>query len=664
MAFRYATNEAGERIRFRSATDEEGNVDWFPSPEEQAPMVSPADLQDAGPQEQPSMISGFEGERPMGAMDYASGVASSAGQGATAGWLDEALAAPMAGVAQIAGDAPKGESAIETYNRMKNILRERQTTFEKEAPGVALASKVVGGVLPISKALQGGGLAKTGAVGAGYGAAEYAGTLDDWSDADLVAGVSQTALSGLIPVAMQKSGSAIRSWMANRRGDEVNALLRDMAESSGRSPREMRNKAADMGPEASMADVSGAAGINYAQGGVGAGGAAASDIAERNLHKVRAAKDRLRSTMEQVSGKKEGQYYAELDDLIASRKANAEKMYGAALNEGYVAPTTRMLHIFNNNPSVKKAWADVQDDYVRNGKPIPKLFSQRGGKAVNIDGERWPNMRAIQSLKWKLDKRLKSLKSSPNAADKEEYHSLKTQYNEFMSDVNKENPLFKKANRVYAGDSAMIEAQELGYKSGLGSVNVETELRAIEKMGRSEKDAYLQGIMSKTYGKLGASSEEVMGSVQGLSSENSFKVLSKIVGKDKAKKLMSRIKTEKRYREVENKVMQGTQTQPRQQAVEDIKGKMATIPTHELVSPLSKKNIAAKMLDTVKLVNPRMDKQQVTEFVDILTKPGGVDKAILRMEMRGMGRKKAEGIVGKTMKALGAVVPSAGGSGD
>ena len=34
MAYRYATNEAGERVRFRSATDGQGNTQWFPAPEE------------------------------------------------------------------------------------------------------------------------------------------------------------------------------------------------------------------------------------------------------------------------------------------------------------------------------------------------------------------------------------------------------------------------------------------------------------------------------------------------------------------------------------------------------------------------------------------------------------------------------------------------------
>lgn len=582
----------------------------------------------------------------MSGTDIASGTASSLLQGATAEWGDELLAGPMALTAQVLGDAPKKETTIETYQRMKDSLRGRQKAFEGEYPVTSTVAKIAGGMVPLTKVAQGGSLVAAGVTGAGYGAAEYAGALDTFSDADLLDASLQIGLGAALPVGMQKTGEGVRQWLATRDPKEINAVLRKLVEQTQATPQQLRNRASDMGPEASLVDVTGDVGVAYGQGARATGGIPAVNAVERNLVKTDFAKDRIRDTMSAVSGKKDGQYFESLDALKANRKSNAERLYGDALDNGSVLPTTRMLYIFDNNPMVKDAWADVQRTYAKNGLPLPKLFSDVDGKMVNVDGERWPNMRAMQELKWSMDKQLRILKGSVDAKGKKEYSRAMDDYQDFMKDVNRQNPLFRKANAQYAGDSAMLEAQETGYKHGLGSKDVEIQEEYIKGLTKSEKDAYLQGVLANAYGGMGTSRSDLMGNANRLASENSNRVLNKLIGKDKAKKLMQQIKSERRYREVDTKLREGSQTELRKQAADVMKTEAGSIPMDIIKTPTMK--IAEA---TVKKMLPKMTTAQVTEVADIITKAGGVDAALRRLTDAGVPVPVAEGLVGTLFKS-------------
>lgn len=593
-------------------------------------------------------------ETRTGGTPLGEGLAGATLQGATAGWSDEILAAPMAVAAQVTGAAPKDESVVETYSRMKNSLRERQREFEEGYPGTATAAKVVGGAAGLGKLGAGATAARTAGLGAGYGALEYAGALDDFSDAQLTDAAIQVGLSAALPYAMQRTGEGIKQWLAGR-PDETARVIKLLTETTGATPKQLRARAAEMGPESSLVDITGDTGIGFAQGARARGDIGVESVMERNLHKINAAKDRIRATMQSISGKKEGQFFESLDALKENRRANAEIMYGKALDEGTVVPTNRMLKIFDTNPTVRDAWRTVQQKYDRNGLPLPKLFDfDAAGKAV-WTGDKFPNMRAMQELKWEMDKRLRVLKGSIDAAGKKEYSRAYDDYREFMSDVNRQNPLFRKANAQYAGDSAMIEAQEMGMKHGLGSAKVEEQLQFIDGLSKSERDAYLQGLMSNAYGKLGTSPEHVLGNVNQLSSENSRKVLSKLLGKTKAGRMIKRFKTERRYREVDTAVRRGSQTAPRQLAEKKMEGIAEAVPTEMLAHT---PGIAA-IGKVVKKLYPKMSSSQITELADIITKPGGVEDALLRMEMIGMSRAEAEGLLSTVLKSTAAVAPAA-----
>lgn len=615
--------------------DAEGG--WHPWDDIAAPAAPAAQAAQAAPAPAP------EG---MSFGDQALGFAGSIGQGASANFLDEVLAAPMAGAAHLLGDAPEGESVFDTYSKMKNSIRGRQKAYEADSPNMAMTGKLVGGMAGLGKLGVGKTAAQTAAKGAGYGAAEYAGSLDEWSDAELTDAIVQTGLSGAMGGALHKGGDVARTWLAER-PDAVSKVLNKLKTATGSTDDQLRAGASSMGPEASLADITGDVGVAFSQGARSRGGLPAIDAIEENLKKTEGAKDRIRDTMSQVSGKKEGQYFESLDALKSNRKARADTKYGEALDGQYLKPDPEIERLLNDVPIVKNAWDKVI------GKEM-----QKGNRNLPPKGDRsvMPSMRAMQKVKWELDAMISRRAKSTDSAGKDEMADLIEARKMLMSRVNRQSPAFKDANKAYAGDSAMLDAQEMGVKHGLGGANVEAQLEHIKKLTGAEKDAYLQGVMSNAYGKLGASPEHMMGNINQMSSGNSRKVLDKLVGKDKAGKLMNQFKTERRYREVDTKVRQGSQTQLRDVA-DDAMGRMGRKVPFDEFADLPLARVATS---TIMKFIPRMDVDAAAEVADILTKGGGVDAAIKRMVEGGANMEVAEGVVMRLLRQGGTVAPTLG----
>ena len=304
----------------------------------------------------------------MPTMDQAAGFAGSLAQGASANFMDEVLAAPMAGFAHLTGDAPKGEKVMDTYAKMKGAIRARQKAYEADSPNMAMAGKVLGGMAGLGKVGAGVNTVKGAAgVGAGYGATEYAGGLDNWSDAEVGDAAMASGLGGVMGGGMQGA----RQWFASN-PDAMAKVLKKLQDNVRMTPDDLRARGAAMGPEASLADVTGDTGVAFAQGARSRGGLPAIDAVEKNLGKVNDAQKRIVNTMSSVTGKKEGQFFESLDALKANRKQRAELKYGASLDNQYLKPDREIERLLNDVPIVKNAWDKVIGKEMNKGnKNIP-----------------------------------------------------------------------------------------------------------------------------------------------------------------------------------------------------------------------------------------------------------------------------------------------------
>jgi len=251
----------------------------------------------------------------------------------------------------------------------------------------------------------------------------------------------------------------------------------------------------------------------------------------------------------------------------------------------------------------------------------------------------------MQELKWEMDRQLSTLRGSVDAAGKKEYQRLLNDKNEFLDDVYRQNPDFKKANETYAGDIAMEQAQELGKKRGLSSGNVEDQLKEISGLNKSEKQAYLQGVMSNVYSALGRNDEDALGAINFIASENAQKVLAKLVGKDEARKVMQEIKTQKKFRTVEQQVMGGSQTDIRAKMVEAMRKRNQPMNIEDMKKIKVVSGTANWLLNKLPKKFGKFESEEMIELADLLTKKGGVEAAIQRMESAGVNKFEIDEVI-------------------
>ncbi len=632
----------------------------------------------------------FKMASPPSGMDYVSGLAGQVAQGAFASFGDEVAAGAAALTAHL-GDSigldtvPEGHDVFQTYYAIRDNIRAANENFRQHNPNTALAANVVGGMLPISRgmnAAKGMGAMGTTAVavgaGAGWGLADYLGELESFTDFEVLAAAKRVGLGAAIPAGLN-GGRGVWHWLKNREKDEVAAILKELQEHTHRTTAEIQEQANRMGPDASLVDATGDVGVGYAQAAKGVGAMDVADTVQKNMWpKLAKAKDRIRGTLQKITGKGEDEYFDTIGELTSNRRARARKLYGKAIDEGGVEPTEKMVTIMNQNPSVRDAYQRVADKWARQGKDVPKIFEideltgkvvkrWRGGEDVSREV---PNMRFLQEMKFELDGMTSTMSGSMDSAGKLAYRRLLDDKHEFLDEIYSQNKVFKKANEVFAGDIALETAQKMGRKHGLGRGNVEEQIEFIKGLTKSEKAAYLQGLMSDVYNTLGKSGmgeggAEMLGNLGSMTSHNAKKVLKELLGEKKTNYLMKTIQTQKRFKEVDTKVRHGSETAPRQAAVESLKRRNQEFNLEDLKGATLTGQIAEsapvkKLMSMLPSKYGKLGPQQLNELVDLMTKPNGTAAAIARMKQAGYNEYEISELM-KYITSAGIATPSAVG---
>ena len=171
--------------------------------------------------------------------------------------------------------------------------------------------------------------------------------------------------------------------------------------------------------------------------------------------------------------------------------------------------------------------------------------------------------------------------------------------------------------------------------------------------------------MSDVYNTLGksgtgVSGNELLGSLNNLTSRNSKKVLEKLIGKEGTKKLMRQIQTQKRFREVDTKVRQGSETAPRQAAVESMKRRNQEFNIEDLKQASVTSKALQKVVDMLPSKYGKLGAPELNELVDLMTKPGGTPEAIARMKMHGFNEFEIGELL-QAITAAGIALPPAAG---
>ena len=573
------------------------------------------------------------------------GFATGIAQGMGAESVDELVGGAAAGAEKLV----EGGDLNSLYQKNRDYVRKGFQIAKDNAPVSTVVGKIAGSLTPPGLFLRGAGMLKTGMVEAGRAATEYMGEQEEMSDVSPGAALGW-GLTAAVPAEVVTGGvKAMRKLLGVKSDDQVADVIKSLVDSSGLTPDEIMKEANKLGiNQASLVDSTGATGVAFGQGLAGSSGANVMQEFQKQLAKVADTKKRVKSSMENATGVDEGQYYESLDALKLNRKQRAEELYGTALDDTRFKVTPDMSRTMQRNPSVKEAWESLQVKYENRGEKLPDWYTIGEDGVVKIPdvGFNLPG-RTMQEFKWELDQIARDSSIGIDAASKKMNRLVTGDRDRIMQQLYKQNPDFKKANAAYAGDTAMIEAQEMGIKHGLGGTKLSQQLKYIDGLSQTEKDAYLQGIMTNTYDAMGATRDEVLGSVNKISNANSRAVLEKLVGKDKAARIAGSISSERRFRDVEGKLTQGSQTDLRRSATESFKR----------MDDRAQKGVAESLTDMTSEI-PFIKKwqrevrgsQELTggmrvELAELMLKPGGVQEALDRLLKAGKTKDEASRIL-------------------
>ena len=563
-------------------------------------------------------------------------------------WHGDEIAAGLAATADSAMSLVSDDYGDLDYRTAKNISDSQRAEISRNAPKAEFAGNIVGGFGPagfFGKLFNvGTSVFKNIGVGAAEGGVAGLGEADNWDDAGMktaagtLFGGAFSAAPMLVYDVYRSIRNALPHWkkgslspVAGEVTDDVSSTLQDVVDSSGRSYKQISNKAGDMGSSASFTDTTGFSGAAKARG-IGMKDPAAKRIIHDTLPaNLKGGKDRVRQTLTQSTGQKP-QYWESHKALRDARRANAELLYPEAL-KGAVVPSKRMMDLLDN-PYMKKAWANAQELAEAEIPPrnLPKLYDYDKAGRAYFTGEQWPDMKAIQEMKWALDDFIGDA-SNFNSADKlrkTQIRQVREVRRQFLDKVYEDNPQFRQANQQYAGDTAMIDAMEKGREALRG--NIDDRLESIKDMTRSQKDAYLQGMLSDIRTRLGASPADKTANFRFLESENTMEMFNKLLPKVKARKILSRLRAEADFKETVRIAVHGSQT-----ADNIIHGIQADFPTAELATMMVdvKSAVLRHALDRLKKL-PQMTSNEYQTVAKLMTKPNGTAKVLEILEKRNV----------------------------
>ena len=567
------------------------------------------------PQQAPQQAPEAQGETP----GYFEGILTNVAQGATLDFADEA----MAGAASMFDPE-------QTYAEIRDKLRSRNKRFTEESPWIAGGAKLVGGMLPITKMMQGAKLLKSAAMGAGASIADYVGQADEIEDINLPDAAIAGTVGAAIPSVFTGIGGAARfakRLIGGGKDKAVTSTLQSIVRESGLSKDEVVNVLKNAKKSDSLADLFPYIVPQMARDVRIKGGKELSDKMAKDLSKP-GARGRVIDALPENKG-----YHKTMDDMVKTREAEAKDLYGK-FNKSVTTPTTSLIGSINGHPRIKSAYNNLVQEAADGPKvsQLPSLEELNAG--AGISGQ------VLQKLKWDVDGIIRALKRSSDPKDSLELSRLMPLRNQLLEAIEETAPGFKKANSAFAGRRAMEEAMEQGKKDGIGKLNLEDQLEQMANYSKSEQDTYAKGLLSNINSGIGKGKEDSITFLNRLESPNAKEVMGEAFGPDTTKKLSGAIDTERGYKAIEKEVMKG-------QGFTDIAKSMETSIGHpynmakSIISKHAKEalgnRIPSKDLDTIaKLMVSPDGVEDATRIMMKYFKPAEVSKLMSNMNAAGV----------------------------
>lgn len=413
--------------------------------------------------------------------------------------------------------ATRYPSEFETMTAPLNQFRENHPVANAalELAGSVPTMMVGGGITPARTLL--GRVGQLAGQGAGYGAASGAFSADRPEDilpgaavGLAVGGATAPVLGGLLGYYRGTTGA----------GAKADRMLADALRSGGVEPTQVR-----VGPAepSTIMDIGSRGPMQVARAARNtAGSGAAQKIDDVLTKRAQEAAGRIQSALSETTGIPREQFGQTLDDLIATRKVNADKAYASARDAAPLAPDARassdgpsLADLFKR-PSMQKAMRHAADLATERGETPPAnnvfqalglttpeaiaAFKAQNPKFAKMGGGE-VSYSTLHEWKTALDDMLGYAKTGGTLPDGtpakgQMLRAIQDTKNELLDIMDAHNPAYAAARSQFAGESAMKNAFEDGRRFFASSQMASDGAAELKSLTPAEQEMWRRGGMT------------------------------------------------------------------------------------------------------------------------------------------------------------------------
>ena len=291
---------------------------------------------------------------------------------------------------------------------------------------------------------------------------------------------------------------------------------------------------------------------------------------------------RLTSDLQVAFGSKAA-FFDEFNALKTARSDLGGKLYERALQKD--VPVTPELTKLFQRPSVQGAYDRAVRIANEEGIKLPDV-KVVNGKLQTADGNDVTNISTtfLHYMKMGLDDVVFTGKNPASGIGTTELGKVKGTRVEFLNLLDAANPTYKNARRIWASDTAVMDAMEEG-RTALNkqAKDVDILLDDMKTMTKSEIEGLRLGVMQNLLDRLGGAqtAQTVVGptgnpALKIINDPKNLRILRATFPKDEAgdrafERFMKNMKSEVEMKSTSKQVLQGSQTAERTQAIQDVR---------------------------------------------------------------------------------------------
>ena len=342
-----------------------------------------------------------------------------------------------------------------------------------------------------------------------------------------------------------------------------------------------------------------------------------------------------------------------IDTTTRARRETAEINYGQ-LYERQVSMSPALAKLFQNN-KIKQAYETAKEIADAEGRTLPPLFKVGQGGETYLP----PTMRTLDYIKRGLDD---DVNVAFNNGRPGLGTSLKTLRDDFRDVVDKVVPEYKAVRSVYAGQSAAMDAANLGKDFILDRKGVSKI--AVSRLGEHEKKSFLVGVADGLRLKVMSAPDEADVVKRIFGNPNSRARISQALDgdKDALAAFQKTMEREAAFAKTNASVRFGSRTSPMTEqgkAFEDVGGFLgdAAVLTSGVPSPASAGRMGTRIADFLKT-----PPESVARRVSELMLSNDPTQRQIAARLMSSGRALATRAVGPSSSAVGGAASFQGGA--